>query len=171
MYRTILNFLKLLRGFWWTYIVRDKSLNSPYNPKVYWDRKFYEGPVSDSTTIRSDIDHASALFHHTSIEMLILEHFSNNKVTIENKRILDVGSGAGHWVEFYLKNQASQVTAVDISEKSCKFLSSKYSSNDNVKVINENILQALDNSNFDFDVINAIGVMFILWMTKSGSLR
>lgn len=144
---------KLGRGFFYTYI----NQRPVYDPNTYWNEEFYKTGVSDSKTLAAaDLyDDSITKYHYASIELLIHRMCIEDQYTFKEKSVLDVGAGSGHWVNFYLQNGASHVTAIDLSEKSCQEIKHRFSDK-NVKVKNCNALD-VDGS---FDVVNAIGVMF-----------
>ncbi len=50
---------------------------------------------------------------------------AENKISIEQKEILDIGSGTGFFVDYYIKRGA-KITGLDITDISVKLLSEKY---------------------------------------------
>ena len=79
------------------------------------------------------------------------------KVNLTHKRILDVGSGTGFYVDFYQKRGAEQIYGVDISETSVKYLKEKYpGSTFSVEDISGASLAHLGS----FDLISAVSVLY-----------
>lgn len=73
--------------------------------------------------------------------------------------VLDIGSGAGHWVDFYRDVFAARrVTAVEFVPGVCDALRLRYRGHP-VEVLNNDV-SAQGFSPGQFDIINAIGVMF-----------
>jgi len=74
--------------------------------------------------------------------------------------VLDVGSGTGHWVDFYLGVYlAKAVTAVEFVPQMANFLRTKYAGRSDVTVLQLDVANdPLPES--QFDIVNAIGVMF-----------
>lgn len=147
----------------------------PYDDTVWWDHAFYTDGISDRQTIGARKHRVSAQYHYSSVEQKICRYFYNH--TIQRKarlwggkapdtdmfgsaRILDIGSGSGHWIDFYRSLGARELVGIDVSESSVRFLGEKYASDDGISIHHgkaATTLQALDGN---FDLINAIGVMF-----------
>jgi cyclopropane fatty-acyl-phospholipid synthase-like methyltransferase len=94
--------------------------------------------------------------------MLILRHLTNEDFDLPSKRICDLGSGSGHWIDFYLSLGASQCTGIDISRKATDFLDKKFAAQDNVVIHTGRLDQVLQNLDDPYDLVNVIGVMFHL---------
>jgi SAM-dependent methyltransferase len=75
-------------------------------------------------------------------------------------QVLDIGSGTGHWVDFYLDVYlARAVTAVEFVPQMAEFLRAKYAGRGEVTVLAADIVdEPLPEG--AFDIVNAIGVMF-----------
>ena len=95
------------------------------------------------------------------------------------KRLLDIGSGTGHWIDFFRQTYlVAEVVAVEITEKMSEFLRQKYAGDAGVRVLCRDIAEAdLDTSEFggSVDYISAIGVMFHIvddtrWRTALSNL-
>lgn len=85
-----------------------------------------------------------------------------------NWRVLDIGSGAGHWLDFYRRYYDADVTGVELTSQMAAMLSRKYPS-----VIQADITQHF--SVEPVDIVNAIGVMFHIcdderWAQAVGNL-
>ena len=117
---------KTARGIWWTYFNRGSNINKPYDANNWWNDRYYTTGVSDAKTIRQEQDEMSTAYHYSTIELLILRHFCNNGIVVKNKAIFDIGSGAGHWLNFYSSLGAKELTGVDIARAPYEFLSKKY---------------------------------------------
>lgn len=147
---------KIARGIYRTYIAPEKY--RPYSPDNWWDDYFYTGELNDSATIDWDKPAYSTIYHYSTIEIMMLRHFFHHGVDVTGADVLDIGSGAGHWLEFYRKLKAGTVTGMDISEKSARYLSEKYAGDDSVTILHGHVAELPENSGYD--VVNAIGVMF-----------
>jgi len=147
---------RMINGFLNTYI---KKQGKNY-PNTWWDEKFYIDGISDQKTISPKKDIISTKYHYASIESILLRFFSIHSIRLDNSIVLDIGSGAGHWIDFYLSLGVEKVIGVDISRSSCQYLRKKYKDNKKVEIINDNICGFLDDYSGFFNLINAIGVMF-----------
>ena len=88
---------KILKGF-----VRTKlqKHGTPFDANSWFDVEVYGCGVSDKQTISHRHSEMLSLYHYSSVEQLILRHLLNNNIATENIRVLDIGSGAGHWINF-----------------------------------------------------------------------
>src|SRR5262245_1933164 len=114
---------KIWQGIKRTYFRRD---GQPYEASTWWDETFFTGGLSDRQTIAADKSALSAAYHYASVELLILRHLRNRRAELTGAHCCDLGSGSGHWVDFYLTLGASRCAGIDISEKSAAFLRTKY---------------------------------------------
>lgn len=147
---------KILSGFLRTYI---RKSGEPYDPAPWFD-KFYETGVSDRQTIANEKDTVSSRYHYASVELLITRHFVNHQISLKGSSVFDIGSGAGHWLDFYKGIGAERCAGIDVSEGPVSHLREKYR-DDNTVQINKGLFQDyLDSSKEKYDIINAIGVIF-----------
>lgn len=130
------------------------------------------GRIVDSMTIGT-VSEPEARFHYNATENSIIRCLTKHAPIghqppgvwrfAQTRRawsVLDVGSGTGHWVDFYLDVfLAKSVTAVEFVPQMAEFLRSKYAARAEVAVIQADI--ATDPlPGQSFDIVNAIGVMF-----------
>lgn len=148
---------KIAFGFLNTYIRRKGQI---YDDTKWWDDAFYTDGVSDRQTISREKSAITAKYHYTSLELNILRHLRNNGKNVHQMDVLDIGSGSGHWIEFYRVLGASKITGVDISYSSFKYLMDKYATNSNVEIYQGKALEAVKHLDRQYDIANAVGVMF-----------
>lgn len=90
-------------------------------------------------------------------------------------KVLDVGSGTGHWVDFYLDVYlAKSLTAVEFVPQMAEFLRGKYAGRNEVTILEADIVNDPLPAR-SFDIVNAIGVMFHIveddrWSRAVGNL-
>ena len=135
---------------------------APYDARRFFDSYYETGPsgVDDRLTVSRDWDTLTTRYHYNSTENAILEYFLDHGVS-EPGNVLDVGSGSGHWVDFYLELfQTTRVTALDLSAVSVAALGKRYAGETRVRVVEADI--AAENFHFEgtYNIINAVGVMF-----------
>ena len=131
-----------------------------------------KGQIVDSMTIGT-VSEPEARFHYNASENSIIrclaKHIPLGNVSpavwrfAQARRawsVLDVGSGTGHWVDFYLGVYlAKSVTAVEFVPQMADFLRAKYAARPEVIVLQTDV--AVDPLPVNqFDIVNAIGVMF-----------
>ena len=135
----------------------------PYDSQSYWDRWYAQASeFSDGITIDdTSYNPLFVRYHYNSTENSILQHFSRNPPPAQ-PAVLDIGSGAGHWIEFYRDVfRARQVTGLDTSRSCVAALQEQWADTNNVFVRQADISQpGLGLEEGPFDLISAIGVMF-----------
>jgi SAM-dependent methyltransferase len=146
---------KTIRGVYRTYL---SKYNSSYAPQKYWDAYYSQEPVVDATTIDHGKELIPTRIHYNAIENIILSQFDRQELPIAEADVLDVGSGAGHWLKFYLGMGAQSVTGVEVSNGAATALRRAFSDDARVTIVNDYINSAPIHR--DFDIVNAIGVMF-----------
>ena len=99
-------------------------------------------------------------YHYNAVENLIMAHFARTgRRTIGS--VLDIGSGAGHWIDFYLTAFAApRVVGAELSAVAAGQLAERYSGDGRVEIVEADVSAAQVGIEGQFDVINAIGVMF-----------
>ena len=101
---------------------------------------------SDSDTINSSYGNMYTLFHYNFIENVIMQNLASCE------SVLDVGSGYGHWIEFYKEIYSSDVDFIDISKRVQINLRMRYDINGHCGSIHKF-------NKGKYEVINAIGVL------------
>ena len=131
-----------------------------YNSADWWDDFFYTKGISDRQTIAPEKNIMVAIYHYASVELQILRYLYNNQISIQQSKILDIGSGAGHWIDFYKSLGASKITGVDISKKCVEYLKEKYRNDTSIWIYQNSILSYLGKSKQSHDIVNAVGIMY-----------
>jgi SAM-dependent methyltransferase len=156
----------------------SRRKTSAYNPKQFFDSWYsthLKDEFSDRITIKPGYDHLASEYYYNSVENAILEYFLGGKVK-DNPQILDIGSGAGHWIKFYDRVfRPSTITGADISEVCVQALRDKFAEEEHIQFVNQDITSPDFSLDRKFDIINAIGVIFHivedeLWMKGIANL-
>ena len=134
-----------------------------YNAANFFDKFHSLSDVQDDrATISPDFPATYAKFHYNALENEIISYIKKHR--LDTKVILDIGSGAGHWIDFYYSVfNSSNIYGVDISEVAVSRLIDRFKDNDSVNIIQSDVgfLSEADKWGKDtFNLINAIGVMF-----------
>ncbi|RVU36774.1 class I SAM-dependent methyltransferase [Hwanghaeella grinnelliae] len=131
-----------------------------YESGTWWDENFYEDSISDSDTIGPGRNRYSTAYHYASVEALIckalFERLENGPVG----DVIDIGSGAGHWLDFYTQLGASSLHGVEVSQRAYKALNERYANTPNMTLAHGTASDALAEVSGKVDLVNAIGVMF-----------
>jgi SAM-dependent methyltransferase len=140
-----------------------KRRRALYDAERYFDSKYnviFEEEFSDRVTISPDYDLLAARHHYNSVENGIIEHLAAHRPRT-HPAILDVGSGAGHWIDFFRELfDPSLVVGIELSERCADELRRKYADEPAVAVVEDDVSRAGLRLDRRFDVIVAIGVMF-----------
>ena len=128
-------------------------------PNTWWDDNFYGREVSDAKTISRVTSQIAAKYHYASVEMLILRHFAANQIDSFDQ-LLDIGSGAGHWLRFYQDLGALRCVGIELSAKCVAALKAKYQDDESVEIFHGPGSETLGKFKQHFYVVNAIGVMY-----------
>ena len=148
---------RILRGIYRTYMRGDcKS----YEPGTWWDNTFFTKGLSDRHTMGPDTNPLAAAYHYASVELLIARDLRNTGRDLTSCTICDLGSGSGHWIDFYLSLGASHCLGIDVSRKSVDFLRAKYKEREEVTIEHGRIHEVLALADSQYDLVNAIGIMF-----------
>jgi len=134
------------------------------------------GQITDRTTIGGVTD-AETRFHYNCVENSIIRAVARREAPIvmveahraavlrERRRHVDIGSGAGHWLDFFREVLlASDLVAVEITEQVAVHLREKYAGDAGVRVLCRDVVEATFVEEVlaggPADSISAIGVMF-----------
>lgn len=157
---------------------RERREAQPFDSGQWWTS--YYGMVSgekidDGYTHGPETDRRRMRYVYNSAENCILDLLFPQKFP-EGPKVLDIGSGAGHWVAFYLKELgASRVLGCDIAPPAVDALREKYRGNDGVDFIVGDVSEPDWTCGETFDVINAIAVLYhivddVAWDRAIGNL-
>lgn len=157
-----LGLLKFAKHYIWPFLKGSKQ--ALYNPQVFFESRYKDmvpREFSDRITIRPDHNPLHARYHYNSVENAILESLIRHEAPIDKPEVLDIGSGTGHWISFYLDVfDASKVMGIEISGSCVVALQSKFTQNQNVSIRAADVSAADFDASQRFDIINAIGVIF-----------
>ena len=143
--------------------LRRGRAHAPYEARAFfesWHRSL-PAEVSDAETISPGSRSLDARFHYNQVENGIMEGLERlDPEPSGPPAVLDVGSGSGHWVDFYLEVVgASSVTAVELSNVAAESLRGKYAGQP-VTVVAADIADPDVGLGGPYEIVNAIGVMF-----------
>lgn len=153
-------YLKLRRNLsqLWQTIQADQS----YQEQDYWDSWYSRADShTDSTTIDPDRPEVSynSIYHYNMVENAILDILIREDRVVEGVDILDIGSGAGHWIDFWDGLEVKSVTGLEISEVATEELIEKYKGKESIYIYHEDISD-LKREYTGFEYICAVGVLF-----------
>jgi len=154
----------------------DRARQVPYDERTFFESHYRatarEGPLTDRHTI-GHISEPEARFHYNAVENSIIRAVLRRepvpsgamlhawRMTQQRRRLrlLDVGAGTGHWVDFFRETFfVGDVVAVEIVGELATWLREKYAGQP-VQVVEADMAEPCDLGG-TFDWISAIGVMF-----------
>jgi SAM-dependent methyltransferase len=117
--------------------------------------------ITDLDTISPDWKLFEGKYHYNLVENAVIDICLRNKQDFAHCHVLDVGSGSGHWIDFYISILAVRsVTAVEFCEPFFRHLQNRFAGDDRVHLVQADITDPSLQMERRFDITNAIGVMF-----------
>lgn len=142
--------------------VITRNAKQSYNAKDFWN-SWYDVAHEhiDAATISPDKDKDTPVtkYHYNTVENHIYSVMISEGYSAHGKCALDIGSGAGHWIEFWKDLGIDEVTAVDISQKSVDGLKNKYDDDPSITIRLDDFANPAHEYG-DYDFVSAIGVLF-----------
>lgn len=151
----------------------------PYDAKTFFE-SFYgstvRGEPEDWMTIGATTEH-EARFHYNAVENSILRALArleplprgaaiNAWRMLQRRRglrVLDVGSGTGHWIDFFREALfATEVVGIELNDQMADHLRRRYASEASVTILGADITEPglAVRIGEPVDYVSAIGVMF-----------
>jgi len=165
--------------------MRIRSKRLEYSAEEYFDSWHRATPeLSDRITISPTVSKLASRYHYNLVENKIIEFFAGQSEFLRHdappRRLLDIGSGAGHWIDFFDELfELEAAIGIEISSVCADKLRAKYA--DRAAGLARVEIRSDDISRPDFDggteshIISAIGVMFHIvsddkWMQALANL-
>lgn len=115
--------------------------------------------LCDRNTIRRGYSPLLTRYHYNAVENTVLECMIGLELPA-SPHVLDIGSGAGHWIDFYRELfSAERVVGVELRPAVAQLLNEQYAAVEGVAVVAADVSEPLPIDGH-FDIVNAIGVMF-----------
>ena len=135
-------------------------------------RSIAEGRFDDATTIGRTANPLLARYHYNAVENAILEQMLSGELPAR-PAVLDAGSGAGHWIEFYRRALgAVELVGVEISASAAAALHAAYDGEGDVTIVEADIADERFDLGRRFDVVNAVDAGRVCsstwWTTRPG---
>lgn len=154
------------RDAYHTYLrpLRHKLGKRTYDAKAYYDARYEiacrEGEFTDATAMQPGHNPLRTQYSYNAIENAILEALIPSPPA-EGFSVLDVGSGAGHWIAFYREALgAGPITGVELSAPAVEGLRRRFAGSDRVEIVEADVSEAGFSLGRTFDVVNAVGVLY-----------
>lgn len=127
-----------------------------YKPKEYWENRL-KRDFSLSGTGHSGFSLKYNRYMYKLRSRKLNQAVTRNNINIKGSDILDIGSGTGFFVEYYLSRGAKSVTGIDVADISVKRLSEKFPAGHFYKM---DISKGQYLNTNKFDIINAFDVLY-----------
>ena len=137
--------------------------HEPYDPQATWNVRYRqavaEGGIDDMATITRHGDPRKARYHYNTVENAIIE-WALHAPFPDRPAVLDVGSGAGHWIDFYRSIfDARRVVGIEFAGPAADALRSRYAAESHVSVEDIDVSGEVELGE-RFDIVNAVDVLF-----------
>ena len=100
------------------------------SPTALDTRAYWETRLSGRPNLRGTGHRAFSLDYNTWLYQAQLDClrlvFARHAVTVRGRSVLDVGSGTGFYIRYYVEQGARPVTGLDITEISVRYLQNAY---------------------------------------------
>jgi SAM-dependent methyltransferase len=132
---------------------------------AYDAKRFFEswhrasgGTLADADTIAPGRSALASRYHYNAVENAIIEYLASHPGR-PIRSVLDIGSGAGHWIGFYRDVVGAEtVVGVEISNGAVAELERAFGGE--VEVVQADVASPAFSLGREFDLVSAIGVMF-----------
>jgi len=148
----------------WLYITRIgrwlEGLNltgETVEANKYWNDWYSGTNLTDNETIETGVDNLYTRVHYAGIEEALAQILRERKVNLPESHVVDIGTGAGHWIQFFDDLGASRITGLDIAKEPIKQLSEQHAHNSRIQFKQCDVAV---NEIPDADIIVGVGVMF-----------
>ena len=128
---------------------------SQFDPANYWEKRLSTNPNIRGTGHRAFSQEYNHWIYRSQRDCLSTLIQKNN-ISFDGKNILDIGSGYGYYIEYFLEKSPLSISGVDITDTSINFLKQKFPSLSFYKLDISGPITVFNNK---FDFISAISVM------------
>lgn len=149
-----------------TYVrpLRHRGRKERYDAKAFYDARYAvardAGEFTDATAMKPGHSPLRTRYHYNAVENAILEALLPAPPP-DGFSVLDVGSGAGHWIAFYRDALgAGSVVGVEISTPAVEGLRERFATAGGVEIVDSDVSAEGFSLERTFDLVNAVGVLY-----------
>ncbi len=130
-------------------------MNSHFDPADYWEARLSKNTNLRGTGHRAFSDEYNRWIYLSQRDCLnyLIQKY---QVNLEGKKILDIGSGYGYYIDYYLEKSPLSISGVDITNASVNYLRFKFPE---LTFYKYDISEPADIFYEKFDFISAISVL------------
>jgi SAM-dependent methyltransferase len=127
-----------------------------FDPKEYWEKRIRTHPDLQATGHHKFGLDYNQWMYQTQLDCLneLIEKWG---IQVTGKRVLDVGTGTGFFLNYYRELGAGAVTGIDITQASIEYLRAKFP---DAQLLVADISAESVSIDEKFDVISAMGVLY-----------
>ena len=124
-----------------------------YAPRNFWDGWYHDSDLSDAETIeQGGVDSLAAATHYRALEAALCAACHRYDIDVAGMRVLDVGTGTGHWLDVW-DDLGADAVGIDLSEQLVDEL-------DRDDVFRADIREETPFDASSFDLVSGFGVFF-----------
>lgn len=129
-----------------------------YYPNDYWEKRLSERFCLSGVGHIGFSEFYNKWLYKAKVRAL-KKALKSLDIDVHNKKICDIGSGTGFWVDFYKGQGARSITGIDITSVSIERLKQKYPKYHFIQgdISSPTLLSKI---NFEFDILNAFDVLY-----------
>jgi len=127
-----------------------------YQVKDYWEQRF-KARFSLAGTGHSGFSENYNRYMYKLKKRALDDAILHFGIEVQERKILDIGSGTGFFVDYYLQKKAHAVVGIDITDISINFLTKRFPSHRFYKVDLGQECLPVDER---FDIINAFDILY-----------
>lgn len=128
-----------------------------FDTKHYWDSRLADFSLESVGSL--GLGHRFNRYIYKSKVRIINRFKRKYNLSFVGKTILDVGTGVGFWIDYYLREKVSYIHGIDISSVAVHNLKQKYKTN-KVSIYEADFGSNNFVINKKFDIVNAIDVAY-----------
>jgi SAM-dependent methyltransferase len=126
------------------------------NTRNYWEERLANQTNLKGTGHRA-FNMENNLWLYRAQRECLDQILDKNEVPVSGKSVLDIGSGTGFFIDYYLQRQVGSIVGVDITDSSIRYLKDNYPSG---TYFNADISEKSLPFQGSFDIVSAMGVLY-----------